>query len=479
MPSNLKRKMTSGLFWNSIDRFSNQGLSFVFSVLIARIVSPDNYGVIAMLYVFTDVAQVFIEGGITSAIIRKPNLSEEDLSTAFFLNIGVAAFSYVILFCTAPLVASFYQMPLVESVLRWTSVVLLLNSLCIVQQAKLTIDLDFRLQAKLNLFSTAISGVVGLVMAYRGGEIWALVGQMISFSLFRSLLFWLYSKWRPKVSFSKNAYRYLFGYGSKLLFANLQERLYNNLTPIIIGKFYCPTQLGFFSRAQGFAMLPAMNITGILQKVTFPILSKMQDDNELLIKNYRRILRMSAFCVFPLMTLLFAVSAPLIRILLTEKWQDSVPMLQILCFAMILFPIHAINLNLIQVKGRSDLVLKLEIIKRVIGVAIICVTVPLGILAMCYGMVLSSVISLFLNTYYTRIFVKLGLWLQLKDILPMFVNSIIAGGIAYLIVLEVKEDIISLIAACCGATVYYLCSSHFLKSPELDEIISIIKNKQV
>ena len=479
MSLNLRKQMTNGLLWNSIDRFSNQGLSFIFSILIARIVSPSDYGVIAMLYVFTDIAQVFVEGGITSAIVRKPDLSESDLSTAFFLNIGVAIFSYVLLFCIAPIVASFYRMPLVESVLRWTSVVLVLNSLCIVQQAKLTVDLDFKLQAKLTLVSTTMSGVVGIVMAYRGDGVWALVGQMVSFSFFRALLFWTYSRWKPKVVFSKESYRYLFGFGSKLLLANLQERIYNNLAPIVIGKFYSPTLLGFFSRAQGFAMLPAANITSILQRVSFPILSRMQDDNEQLATNYRRILRMSAFLVFPLMLLLFSVADPLVRIVLTDKWENTIPLLQILCFAMMLFPIQVINLNLIQVKGRSDLFLKLEVIKRLIGVAILFAMIPWGISAMCYGFVLSSAVSLVLNTYYTGKFIKLGLLIQLKDLLPMLLNSIVTGGIALFIVKLIDEDIISLIVASCVVIIYYLGSSFLFKSPELNEALQIIKRKKV
>ena len=477
MSSSLKKRMTHGLLWNSIDRFSNQGLNFVFSILIARIVSPNDYGVIAMLYIFTDIAQVFIEGGITSAIIRKQNLSEKDLSTAFFLNIGIAVFSYLIMFFIAPAVSIFYQMPLVESILRWTSVVIVLNALCIVQQAKLTIDLDFKQQASITLISTIVSGIIGIVIAYKGGGIWALVGQMVSSSFFKTLLFWFYSKWRPKIVFSKEAFHYLFGYGSKMLLANLQERIYNNLTPIIIGKFYSPIQLGLFSRAQGIAALPAANITSILQKVSFPILSKMQDNDELLGINYRRILKMSAFCVFPLMLILFSIAPPLVRLLLTNKWEASIPFLQILCFAMMFFPIQIINLNLIQVKGRSDLFLRLEVLKRLIGLGILCTTVPLGVLAMCYGIVFSSLISLFLNTYYTGKFIKLGLLLQLKDILPILINSIVAGGFAFLVVVIIKNDLISLIVACFLATAYYLGSSYLFKFTELHEIINILRRK--
>lgn len=237
---------------------------------------------------------------------------------------------------------------------------------------------------------------------------WALVWQGVTGSFVRMILFWILSKWRPRESFSKNSFHYLFGYGSKLLASGLLDTTYNNIYPIVIGKFYSPAQLGNFTRAQGWASLPSSNITGILQRVTFPVLTEMQDDDERLATNYRKLLRMSAFVVFPLMMLMAAIASPLIRVVITAKWDACVPYLQIMCFAMMWYPIHAINLNLLQVKGRSDLFLRLEIIKKVVGVSVMCVTIPLGVKAMCYGMIFTSVNALLINTYYTGKLINVG-----------------------------------------------------------------------
>lgn len=477
MSDNLKVKAARGLFWSSVDRFSSQGISFVFSIFLARILDISDYGIVAMIVVFMAVAQAFVDSGFSSALIRKPDLNEEDKSTAFYFNIVVGLACYGILFITSPLIADFYDEPLLSPIIRVTGLSIVFNSLCVVQRALFTIAVDFKTQAIISLACTVISGVVGLVMAYNGYGVWALVAQSTVSTFFNFVLLWLCSRWRPVTRFSKASFRYLFNFGSKLLASGLLDTLYNNAYPIVIGKFYNSAQLGLYSRAQSYASLPSSNITGILQRVTFPVLSLMQDDDERLALNYRRLLRVSAFVVFPLMVMLAAVAAPLIRVMITSKWDGCVGFLQILSLAMMWYPIHAINLNLLQVKGRSDLFLRLEIYKKILGVLILICTIPLGVTAMCWGLVIGSVFSLVMNTYYTGKLIKVGFFIQMKDLLPTLVNSVIMGGIAYYIVNNIDSSIISLIAACSMATAFYFTTSYLLKFPELKEVLLIIKRK--
>jgi capsular polysaccharide repeat unit transporter len=477
MSDNLKAKATRGLFWSSVDRFSSQGISFVFSIFLARILDISDYGIVAMIVVFMAVAQAFVDSGFSSALIRKPDLNEEDKSTAFYFNIIVGLTCYGILFVVSPLIADFYDEPLLSPIIRVTGLSIIFNSLCVVQRALFTIAVDFKTQAIISLVCTVISGVVGLVMAYNGYGVWALVAQSTSSTFLNFVLLWFCSRWHPITGFSKASFRYLFNFGSKLLVSGLLDTLYNNAYPIVIGKFYNSAQLGLFSRAQSYASLPSSNITGILQRVTFPVLSLMQDDDERLALNYRRLLRVSAFVVFPLMVMLAAVAAPLIRVMITSKWDGCVGFLQILSIAMMWYPIHAINLNLLQVRGRSDLFLRLEIYKKIFGVLILICTIPLGVTAMCWGLVVGSVFSLVMNTYYTGKLIKVGFFIQMKDLLPTLVNSVIMGGIAYYIVNNIDSSIISLIAACSVSIVFYFTTSYLLKIPELKEVILIIKRK--
>ena len=473
----LKQATTKGLFWSSVERFSNQGVQFVFSIILARLLSPSDYGIIAMVTIFFAVAQSFVDSGFSNALVRKTDRVEEDLSTCFYFNIGVGIIAYIVLFLIAPLVANFYNQPILSPIIRITGLEVMLNSLCVVQQALFTIKIDFKSQAKITLSATVISGIVGILLAYQGYGIWALVWQGVASSIVRMGLLWLMSKWRPRTGFSKSSFNYLFGYGSKLLASGLLDTIYNNIYPIVIGKFYNPAQLGNYSRALGWAQLPSANITSILQRVTFPVLSAIQDDTLRLQNSYRRLLKLSAFIVFPLMMGLAAIASPLIRVILTAKWDGCVLYLQILCFALMLYPIHAINLNLLQVKGRSDLFLRLEIIKKIIGVVILIITIPLGITAMCLGMVFSSIICLIVNTYYTSRFIDVGLLTQLKDLRIILINSLVMGGGVYILTSFIDIEGLKLVMGIVIGFLLYFIGSFYFSKAELQEVISLIKKK--
>ena len=466
----LKQKTTKGLFWSSVERFSNQGVSFIFSIILARILAPSDFGIVAMIGIFFAVAQSFVDSGFSNALVRKTDRREEDLSTCFYFNIGVGIVAYIVLFLIAPFIADFYNQPILSPIIRITGLGVVLNSLCVVQQALFTIRIDFKSQAKVTLSATIISGIVGVVLAYLEYGVWALVWQGVVMSLVRMGLLWLMSKWRPKAGFSKDSFHYLFGYGSKLLASGLLDTIYNNIYPIVIGKFYTPAQLGNYSRALTFAQLPSSNITSILQRVTFPVLSTIQDDMPRLQTNYRRLLKLSAFIVFPLMMGLAAVAFPVIRIILTPKWEGCSLYLQIICFALMLYPIHAINLNLLQVKGRSDLFLRLEVIKKIVGVCIMCITIPLGITAMCIGMVASSLIALFINTFYTGKLIDIGYLKQMCDLLPIFINSLLMGGVVFITIQFIMNDVFKLMVGGIIGGLYYLLSSYIFTRDEVVEL---------
>ena len=477
MEPNLRQKTTNGLLWSSVERFSNQGIQFLFSIVLARLLTPEDYGIVAMVIIFFAIAQTFVDSGFSNAIVRKKDRTEADLSTCFYFNIFVGLGFYIMLFLCSPFIAEFYDQPILSSVVKISGLSVLINSLCIVQQAQFTIRIDFKTQAKVTLTSTVISGILGILLAYLGYGVWALVWQGVIGTFIRMLLLWVFSKWRPRESFSKDSFHYLFGYGSKLLASGLLDTTYNNIYPIVIGKFYSPAQLGNFSRAQGWASLPSSNITGILQRVTFPVLTEMQDDDERLATNYRKLLRMSAFVVFPLMMLLASIASPLVRVVITSKWDACVPYLQIICFAMMWYPIHAINLNLLQVKGRSDLFLKLEIIKKVVGVLVMCVTIPLGVTAMCFGMVFTSINALFINTYYTGKLINVGFIVQMKDLTPILITSIVSGIISYYCLPFFNSELIKIIiSTIIYMGLYFLGSSIFSKK-ELSEVLQIIRRK--
>lgn len=474
MSETLKHKTVKGVVWTSVDRFANQGVSFVFSIVLARLLSPSDYGIIAMTAIFFSVAGCFIDSGFGSALIRKKDRTEEDLYTCFFFNVVVSIACYMLLFLCAPLIAKFYNQPILTAIIRISGLNLVIGAFAGVSGAMFSYKLDFKTPAIISLICNIVSGLVGVIVAYLGYGIWALVWQGVASGTLRSLLTIVASKFHPKFAFSKKSFHYLFSYGSKLTLSYLIGTLYENIYPIFIGKFYKPSQLGNYARALGWAQLPSSNITGVIQKVTFPVLAEIQDDSQRLAFNYRRLLRLSAFVVFPLMVGLSAVASPLIRVVLTSKWDGCIIYLQIVCFALMWYPIHAINLNLLEVKGRSDLFLRLEIIKKIVGLCIMFVAIPLGVEAMCWSMIVSSIICLFINTYYTGKIIHVSFWMQMKDILPIFLNSCLMGIIVYACISFLSMEALKLVVGILVGAVYYILSSYFISKQEFKDLKDII-----
>lgn len=472
--NNLKGRTISGLKWSAYERVAAQGVTFVISIIIARILSPSDYGVVGMLAIFIGIANVFINGGFSSALIRKKDRSEVDFSTVFYYNIAVSCFFYLLLFFCAPLIARFYDTPILTKVTRVVGLNIIIGALAAMQRAKLVIAVDFKTQAKISLVTLTITGGLGILLAYMKFGVWALIFQHLATTTITTILLWYFIRWKPLGIFSKSSFRELFGFGSKIMLSGLLDTVYVNIYQLVIGKRYNATELGYYTRASGFAQLPSLEITHVFQRVTFPILSEMQDDLQRLAKNYRRLLKMSAFLVFPIMALLAALAEPVVRILLTDKWLPVVPLIQILCASHMFAPIHSINLNLLQVKGRSDLFLRLEIIKKLMVTAVLFVSFSFGVAAICIGMVFVSIVALIINTYYTGKIIQLGFLKQMKDIAPIMAISLIAGAIALACSFFIENAYMQLFIGGIAGVAFYMGIAFILKIDEMKEISSVL-----
>lgn len=474
----LKKKTKRGLYWSFLNQFANEGIQFVIGICMARLLSPSDYGITALPAVFMAVAGVFVGGGFSDALVRKTEITEEDLSTAFYYSIGVGIVCYTILFLASPWIAVFYNTPVLEDLMKVTSLSFLYGPLNSPQNVILKRRLDFKTPAKVNVVCRIFAGIIGITLAFCGYGVWALVLSSLFSGVLGLLLNWYVVRWYPKTGWSKESFRYLWGYGNKMMASSLLDTLYNSITPIFVGKYYSPADLGIYNRAQNYARLPSVNITRSIQAVSFPVISKIKDDNEKLEQVYRKMIRMTAFVVFPLMLLLSALARPLIIVMISAKWEASVYLLQIICFSMMWFPIHAINLSLLRAKGRSDLFFKLEIYKKSLGGVILAITLPLGLVILCYGRIVSSFLMLFINTYYTGKLINCGYLKQMKDIYPFFLVSfamfLLVQGITYIITNMILQIIIGGLV---GGLFYLGCALLF-KFSELNDVLYMLNKKR-
>lgn len=473
--SSIKNQTVSGVLWSSIERFSVQGVQLLVMLVMARLLSPQEFGLIGMLTIFIAISQSFIDSGFSNALIRKLDRTETDYSTVFYFNIVVGIAFYLILFFASPFIAKFYQQPILVSLTRVLAINLFVNSLTVVQRAKLTIKVDFRTQAKASFLAVIISGMIGIAMAYKGYGVWALAVQQIVNGGVSMMALWWMTHWRPRWEYSWKSFRELFAFGSKLLLSGLIDTIYTNIYLIVIGKIFSPSDLGNYTQAKNLAGFPSSNLTGILGRVTYPILSELQNDDGKLKLVYRQYLKLAAFIIFPLMVGLSALSAPIVSLVLGEKWLLAVPLLQLLCFSMMWYPIHAINLNLLQVKGRSDLFLRLEIIKKIVGVSIMIATVPFGVIVMCAGAILSSFFALIINTHYTGRIINIGFVIQMKDLLPILFQSLVMGGVVYFSISLIENLYMKLLVGILLGVLAYTVYSILVKREEYRLIKGLIK----
>lgn len=476
MAESLKHKAFIGTVWSSLERFSVQGIQFVVMIIMARQLTPDDYGLVSMLTIFIALSQSLVDCGFSNALIRKQDRSEIDNSTVFFFNVAVGIILYIILFISAPFIAGFYHQPLLVPITRLISISVVINSLVVVQRSLLTVKIDFKTQTIASFCGAVISGIVGVYMAFNGYGVWSIVWQQLLNLTINTLMLWILAKWRPILAYSWKSFKQLFGFGSKLAVSGVIDTIYNNIYLIVIGKIFNASDLGYYTRAYQFAQFPSSNFTGIIQRVTYPILCSFQNDITMLRNIYRRSIRLSTFFVFPFMMLLAALAQPLILVLLKEQWSFSIILLQILCFSMMWYPMHSLNLNLLQVQGRSDLYLKLEIIKKIIGISILCLTIPFGLVAMCIGTILSSIICLIVNTHYTGKLIQVGFLIQMKDIFPTLLYSLSMGALVFWVISFIPGLWMKLICGTAVGIIYFCLVTKLTKSSDLREAISFFKD---
>ena len=475
MVESLKNKTVKGVIWSSVERFSVQGVQFLVMLVIARILSPKDFGLVGMLAIFLAVAQSLIDSGFSQALIRKQDRTETDNSTVFYFNIVVSTLLYAILYAIAPWVADFYEEPQLRQLMRVLCLVVIINSLAVVQRAIYTAAIDFKTQAKASFIAALLSGGVGIYLAMSGYGVWTLVWQQLLNAGINTLLLWVWANWHPRLQYSWQSFRELFAFGSKLLASGLLDTIYNNMYMLVIGKVFSAVSLGHYAQADRFTKLPSSNITGILQRVTYPVLCTIQNDDERLRKDYRQLLRLSAFIVFPLMCILAGVANPLVTLLLGEKWRFAATLIIPLCFSMMWYPIHAINLNLLQVKGRSDLFLRLEIIKKVIGVIVLAISIPFGLLFMCYSGIATSIIALIINTYYTGRLIDVGFLMQMKDLSGTLILSLLTFALLYGVTFVFDSTSLQLLVDVLWGVLFFIGTSYLLRFKELSYLKSVIK----
>lgn len=427
----LKNKVVHGVLWSAIDRFSSQGIAFVISIILARLLTPHDYGLIAMIGIFISISETFVDSGLSSALVRNKNRSEIDCSTAFYVNIVIGAVCYGILFVCAPLVSKFYNEPELSNITRAMGIVFFLFSFSNVQQAILTIKIDFKTKTKISLISVITSGVIGIVLAYMKLGVWALVVQQISCAFIRVVLQWILIKWRPLFAFSVSSFRSLFSFGSKMLATGLLNSISNNLYTLIIGKAYAADSLGYYSRAGQFVQFPSTSITNIIKSVSFPTMSVIQDNDERFKMNFLRIQKTVTFVVFPLIIGLASVSKPLILLLLSEKWIYSSILMQIICMGLIWYPVYTQNLNIMEVKGCSRYVLQSETITKVTNISLLLLSLPIGLEAICYSQVISNIISVVVSNYFITKTINVKYHILFVTIWKNVVFSCIMGIFSY------------------------------------------------
>lgn len=474
----VKQQAAKGVMWNTIERFSSQGIQFVLTIVIARILSPNDYGLVAMLGIFMAIAQTLIDSGFGNALIQKKDRTETDYSTTFYFNIIVSVLIYFLLFFIAPWISSFYDQPSLVSITRVFGLVLIINSFSIIQQARLTVVLDFKKQAFASLLSVLAGGVVGVWMACHGWGVWTLVWQALISAFFRSLLLWIYARWMPRRLFSWESFRGLFSFGSKIMLSAMLHTLYTNMYSLVVGKVFNAVELGYFNRAYTLGQFPVQNFSNIVFKVVYPIQCRYQNDTEKFNYIFVNSLRISCFFIFPLMLGIVILAAPLVEILLTDKWLPIVPLLQIVCIAQMWDPVMRMNASVLDAKGRSDYRLYSEVIKKIVAFGILFVSIPFGIKVMCAGLVLYSFADMVIIIGYSRKVTGIGYCKQFLNLLPVILLSIGMAGLTYLVVncLSSFPGILQILIGGITGVAIYCMGAFLLKFPEWHLIYSKIKS---
>lgn len=469
----LKDRTVSGTFWSAADAFLGQGVTFLVGLVLARLLTPEEYGLIGIVTIFTTILLGFVDCGFGNALIRKQDANDDDYNTMFLVNMCMSLLMYALLFAGAPFIARFFERPQLLPLIRITGLLLIVQAFSIVQDTLLKKRIDFKTKTKASLISSIISGIVGIGMAFLGYGAWSLVGQQLTRQGLYTICLWFFNRWWPKIKFSVDSLRYMWGFGWKLMLSGFLDRLWAQLYQTVVGKCYSPATLGQYTRAEQYASIFSSNITTIVQRVSYPVLSSVQDNKERMISGYRRIIKTTMFITAVIMISMGAISEPLIYCLIGPQWHQAATFLPFICLSMVLYPLHAINLNMLQVQGRTDIFLYLEIVKKGLAIGPLCIGIFVNIYCMLICSVIFGFICFFLNSYYTGRLLGYSSWAQLKDIVPGFgIAFSVALSVYFLKYLPLSYWIVLPMQFFVGAIVFFsLCE--WLKLPEYMEVKGI------
>lgn len=473
--SSKSKSVFSNFIWRFAERCAAQGVSFIVSVVLARILVPEDYGLIALVTVFTSILQVFIDSGLGTSLIQKKDADDTDFSTVFYFNMFFCVLLYAALFFCAPLIAQFYSKSQLTPVIRVLGLTLIISGLKNVQQAYVSRKMIFKKFFFATLGGTVISAAAGIALAVFGMGVWALVAQGLINSVIDTLILWFTVKWRPKKVFSFARLKGLFSFGWKILCSRLLETVYQDIRQLIIGKMYSSSDLAFYNRGKQLPNLVITNINASIDSVLLPVMSNAQDDKDNLKRMVRRSIMTSTYVIMPLMMGLAACAEPLVELLLTEKWLPCVPFLRIFCITYMFYPIHTANLNAIKAMGRSDLFLRLEIIKKIVGIVLLASTMWFGVMAMAYSLLVSSVLSQIINTSPNRKLLNYSYTEQLKDIMPGMLLSVFMGITVYLIGFLPLTLLPLLVIQVSAGAVIYIALSKLFRLESFEYILGIVK----
>lgn len=472
---NLKSKTIKGVGWSFADSILGQGVMFIVGLVLARIVTPDEYGLIGIIMVFVTVLDSIVDSGFSNAIIRKKNATNDDINTMFLTNMGISIVLFLALFFSAGWIADFFNRQELVSLTRVMASVVIFNAMSLAQYTTLTIRLDFKTKTKASLISSVLSGIIGIGMALADYGVWALAGQQISRRLINMLCLWAFNRWWPSLRFSMDSFRYMWGFGWKLLASTLINNLWNELYQVIVGKFYSPATLGQYTRSNEYAKLFSTNLTLVVQRVSYPALSKLQDERERMVAAYRKVIKITMFVTFICMICMGAVSEPLIYCLIGEKWHQAATFLPFICLSLMFYPLHAINLNMLQVQGRSDIYLKLEILKKLVATVPLLIGIYIDIYWMLTASIAGNIICFFLNTAYTGRVLKYTGLQQLRDVSSSFcVAVIMALSVYFLKLLPLSPFVILPLQVIVGMAVFFLLM-HILKLEEYTDTLQMLQ----
>jgi len=445
-----------------MERTGTQGIQFIVQIILARLIEPEQFGAIAIVMVFINLAQVFVQNGFSTALIQKKNADDLDFSSVLYLSFGISFLFSLLLYVTAPTISDFYKQPQLTAILRVLTITLFAGAFNSIQIAYVARKMQFKRLFFSSLGAVSISGVVGVLMAYNHYGIWSLVVQQIINQFLVATILWFTVKWRPKLIFSLNRVKVLFSYGSNLLLSAIIDSLYRDLSTMYIGKIYSTSTLGYYNRGQQFPQFIVGNINGSIQSVMLPALSSQQENRNRVKEMTRRAIMTSSYVIFPMMIGLAAAADPIVRIVLTEKWLPAVPFLQIFCFSFALWPIHTANLQAINALGKSNIYLKLEIIKKIFGLMILAISINYGVYAIALSQVVSGIISSFVNAYPNKRLLNYSYSEQIKDVFPSFLISAAMGFLVYIIgLLDLSPFAVLGIQMTAGVLFYVIISKIF------------------